>query len=641
MPATRRPPPPRAPETADLRWRGGAPDVPGLLARIRDLRAAVRAAARAQLRRWAPHLVDPAYRASAANLAAYIALRRHDLRPIQRYLASLGLSSLGRCEGHVRASLDAVAQALERMVGQRVPARRLGTVARAMAREQALLRRNADRLFGPPPAPRWTRFMVTLATEAATDYAFVRELVRHGMDVARINCAHDAPAQWIAMARHVRRAARETGRACRVLMDLAGPKLRTGPVRTGRPVLRIRAARDAEGTLLRPGYVVLDATGAPGRAARKTDAGAIEPARLAVDAGWLAPIRPGDRIRLTDLRGRERVLVVEKRLSARELLARAEKTAYVAEGALLEHLPQDDTGSRPGTVGALLAEPLDIRVGPGDALLLTREPEPGEPARSDPRGRPISPAHIACSEPRVFSALRSGHRVWIDDGRIGAVIETVDERGAWLRITHARPQGERIRAGKGLNFPDSTLPLPPLGETDLADLDVVARHADLVGHSFVREPDDVSLLARELERRGRPDIGIVAKIETRAAVRNLAEIIVRGAGRGPFGVMIARGDLAVEIGYERLAEVQEEILWLCEAAHVPVIWATQVLENLVKQGRPSRAEMTDAAVSGRAECVMLNKGPYLVQALQVLGDVVTRMQALQRKKTAQFRPRLW
>ncbi|MDW8468343.1 MAG: pyruvate kinase [Burkholderiales bacterium] len=253
MPAIRRPPRPRAPETADLRWRGGAPDVPGLLARIHDLRAAVLAAARAQLRRWAPHLVDPAYRASAANLAAYIALRRHDLRPIQRYLASLGLSSLGRCEGHVRASLDAVAQALERMVGRRVPARRLGTVARAMAREQALLRRNADRLFGPPPAPRWTRFMVTLATEAATDYAFVRELVRHGMDVARINCAHDAPAQWIAMARHVRRAARETGRACRVLMDLAGPKLRTGPVRTGRPVLRIRAARDAEGTLLRPG----------------------------------------------------------------------------------------------------------------------------------------------------------------------------------------------------------------------------------------------------------------------------------------------------------------------------------------------------------------------------------------------------
>ena len=81
-------------------------------------------------------------------------------------------------------------------------------------------------------------------------------------------------------------------------------------------------------------------------------------------------------------------------------------------------------------------------------------------------------------------------------------------------------------------------------------------------------------------------------------------------------VMIARGDLAVECGFERMAEVQEEILWLCEAGHVPVIWATQVLETLAKEGMPSRAEVTDAAMAHRAECVMLNKGPYIVQAVQ-------------------------
>ena len=74
---------------------------------------------------------------------------------------------------------------------------------------------------------------------------------------------------------------------------------------------------------------------------------------------------------------------------------------------------------------------------------------------------------------------------------------------------------------------------------------------------------------------------------------------------------------------------------------MPVIWATQVLENLVKRGRPSRAEMTDAAMSERAECVMLNKGPHVFQAMQVLDDVVTRMQGLQSKKTAQFRPHFW
>jgi pyruvate kinase len=103
------------------------------------------------------------------------------------------------------------------------------------------------------------------------------------------------------------------------------------------------------------------------------------------------------------------------------------------------------------------------------------------------------------------------------------------------------------------------------------------------------------------------------------------------------GVMIARGDLAVECGYERLAEIQEEILWVCEAAHVPVIWATQVLENLTKSGMPSRAEISDAALAGRAECVMLNKGPYLVHAVQSLDDILVRMQAHQRKKSSRLR----
>jgi pyruvate kinase len=167
------------------------------------------------------------------------------------------------------------------------------------------------------------------------------------------------------------------------------------------------------------------------------------------------------------------------------------------------------------------------------------------------------------------------------------------------------------------------------------------RHADIIGFSFVRTAADLDALAQALAQRGRPDIGIIAKIETRAAVRNLPEIIIHGAGSHPFGVMVARGDLAVEIGYERMAEIQEEILWLCEAAHVPVIWATQVLEGLVKRGRPSRAEISDAAMSVRAECVMLNKGPYLVRALSVLDDLVARMQHHQRKKTAQFRALHW
>jgi pyruvate kinase len=171
-------------------------------------------------------------------------------------------------------------------------------------------------------------------------------------------------------------------------------------------------------------------------------------------------------------------------------------------------------------------------------------------------------------------------------------------------------------------------------------------HADAVGYSFVQTAQDVAQLQdlmrehSDVRKQAKPHaapLTIVAKIETKKAIENLPEIIVQAAGQHPFAVMIARGDMAVEVGYERMAEMQEEILWLCEAAQVPVIWATQVLEQFVKEGIPSRAEMTDAAMSGRAECVMLNKGPYVTEAVTILDDVLTRMQAHQSKKTPQLR----
>src|SRR5690606_29945579 len=154
------------------------------------------------------------------------------------------------------------------------------------------------------------------------------------------------------------------------------------------------------------------------------------------------------------------------------------------------------------------------------------------------------------------------------------------------------------------------------------DLDFVASHADLVGLSFAQSLADLEALRAALAERGTPALPIIAKIETAAGVDNLPEMLLGMTGRQPFGVMIARGDLMVEIGGERMAELQEEMLWLCEAAQVPVIWATQVLETLAKKGTLSRPEITDAAAAARADCVMLNKGPHLLRALQVLVDIL-------------------
>ncbi|OGS94504.1 MAG: hypothetical protein A3H31_00505 [Gallionellales bacterium RIFCSPLOWO2_02_FULL_57_47] len=613
-----------------------------LLEAVQVLRASVNETQRTLLRKWRPHLKNRTFISSATNLAAYVGLRRHDLRTLQQQLAMLGLSSLGRCEAHVLLTLDSVIHVLQHMVGDVRPSRHVPNSARAIGRDEALLKRHTSLLLGDAPQKRWTRFMVTLPSEAAEEYLYVRDLLVRGMDCARINCAHDNDAAWRKMAEHVRHAERETGRPCKIMMDLAGPKLRTAFVAAGPAVLHLGVKRDERGGVLQPGQVILDASGAPGCGAAVNKIGQRVPARLSVPAAWLDKVKAGDSILFEDLRKREHRLVVAERLSPIEVLATCEAGAYIGIGTKLWHQSKRDKGADATAVsGDFIPPPARIRVFQDDLLLLTREDIAGKPEKRNAAGKVVKPAHISCSEAGVFNFLKAGNKVWIDDGRIGAVIEKLDKRGAWLRITRARQQGETIGAEKGLNFPDSKIALPILNDDDLNALDCAVEIADIVGLSFVQSAEDMDRLSAELQARGKQDMGIVAKIETPAGVKNLPEIIVHGAGRHPFGVMIARGDLAVEIGYDRLAEIQEEILWLCEAAHVPVIWATQVLESMVKQDIPSRAEITDAAMAERAECVMLNKGPYIFNALDVLDSVVSRMQHHQLKKTAQFRALHW
>jgi pyruvate kinase len=207
-----------------------------------------------------------------------------------------------------------------------------------------------------------------------------------------------------------------------------------------------------------------------------------------------------------------------------------------------------------------------------------------------------------------------------------------------VEITQARSDGAKLAAEKGVNLPDTNLRLAPLTDKDDDDLAFIAGHADLVGFSFVQRAEDIYELQRRLAALHAHEVGIVLKIETQHAFNELPKLLLACMRAGRFGVMIARGDLAVECGFERMAEVQEEILWICEAAHTPVVWATQVLESLAKTGMPSRAEVTDAAMSERAECVMLNKGPFIRDAVGTLDDILRRMQAHQTKKRAMLRP---
>jgi len=280
-----------------------------------------------------------------------------------------------------------------------------------------------------------------------------------------------------------------------------------------------------------------------------------------------------------------------------------------------------------------------LRTGPAKKPIILSEGDHVVLTRTEPFDS-VEAAHprISCTLPVALERVQTGEPVWFDDGKLGGVVEAVSSEGVDVRITYARKGQRRLLPDRGINFPESAIDVRGFTEKDRDDLSVIARHADSVGLSFAQRIDDARAVAHKLDDFGAPRVGLVLKIETRRGFEALPRLLLEPFGEHPLGVMIARGDLAIEVGYERLAEVQEEILWLCEAAHVPVIWATQVLENLSKKGMPTRAEITDAAMSQRAECVMLNKGAYVLETLRILDKILQRMDAHQRKKSATLRP---
>jgi pyruvate kinase len=347
---------------------------------------------------------------------------------------------------------------------------------------------------------------------------------------------------------------------------------------------------------------------------------------------WLARLKAGTSIHFTDARGAKRHLLVVRN-NEKGAIAESLQTAYLTPETVLTLGGTGGKKKHATLVCQINSAPGALRLHTGDTLRLTKEGL-GQTAGLEDDADELRPdtAHVAVTLPQVIDQVKVGERIWFDDGRIGGVIRHKADTWLDIEITQARPEGEKLTGDKGINLPDSQLNLPALSDQDVEDLTTVATEADMVGLSFVQKPADIALLREHLQRLGREDMGIVLKIETLQGFENLPELMLSAMTSSLAGVMIARGDLAVECGYERLAEVQEEILWCAEAAHMPVIWATQVLEFMARTGMPSRAEISDAGLGVRTECVMLNKGPYITQAIRTLDDILKRMGGHQAKK---------
>jgi pyruvate kinase len=225
---------------------------------------------------------------------------------------------------------------------------------------------------------------------------------------------------------------------------------------------------------------------------------------------------------------------------------------------------------------------------------------------------------IPVTYPRLVKDLKIGHRVLLDDGRLE--LSVLSKSAAGLRCKIIR--GGILRSHKGVNLPGTLISLPSLSRKDKADLRFgIAHDVDYIALSFVRTAHDISNTRRFLKAYG-ADIPIIAKIEKPQAIQNLDKIILASDG-----VMVARGDLGVEMSPEQVPLLQKKIIEACNRAEKPVITATQMLESMIENPQPTRAEVSDVAnaILDGTDCVMLSGetaiGKYPVLTVEVMARI--------------------
>ncbi|MDN3641145.1 pyruvate kinase [Lutimonas halocynthiae] len=562
--------------------------------------------------------VHPNYAQSAKNLVHYLALRSFNINIFQDKLEDLGLPFTLESQNNILYNMLNFRTVINSLMHNELIEEEQEHINNKEVKK--ILKNNYQALFGKIRNKRKTAILVTQPLDAANHIEFTKTLLKLGMDCARINCAHDDEIIWKQIIDNIK----ANEEHCKIMMDLAGPKLRTGKMKPGPKVIHIKPKKNTLGQVIEPAKIWLAPYGVRPPLNKEVDA------VIPVNKKWLRKTKKGSYIIFRDSRDKKCKIKIKGK-EDRGRWGSCSDSAFVITGTLLNVFLEKKSTSEIHSVQELLPLEEVIFLFEGDLLRLDKKAILGEPAIYDHEGNLIELAHISCTLPEIFDTVKSGEEVYFNDGKIGGLVKEIYPDHLIIGITNAKKKGGKLKADKGINFPNSDLGVSGLTKKDKTDLKFVARHADAVNFSFVNNKQDVEELLDELKKL-KAKMGIILKIETKEAYRNLPSILLKAMENYPVGVMIARGDLAIEAGWKNFAIIQEEILQLCDAAHLPDIWATQVLENLAKKGIPTRAEITDVAMAQRADCVMLNKGPYIEKAVRMLDKVIRKMQRIQKKK---------
>ena len=564
---------------------------------------------------------------SLLNLNQYMLLRKKDHTQLQEKLFNLSLSSLGRSYAHVAASVDTLYdQLISSLGGEQISEELMAEFHHlSIADAITIASHNSKALFGGKVSSKLSRqstaVMVTLPSHAAENSgALIRQLASAGINVFRLNTAHDDNQAWKEMANVIRNinSGRESTDKIKIFVDLAGPKIRTGVIQAVEHPIKIgRNNQESE---------ILIHCGLGETRGEYTDPFTLEkiPAQFIVDKKFFKKIMKRDTLHIEDINHGKVTIKIHE---VNEGTARG----FIHKKILINKKTKLSVNKHESKLLNLQIQKDPIRLFVNDLLIITEQEIEGRSALFDEDKKGLSPAIIGCSLKGILISIKIGEKVFIDDGKIGLEVVENNSESLTCKVFISKAGGTLLKEEKGINFPNTYIKIPALTPNDKINALSALDFADSLSLSFCQSGEDVRDLQQLLQENNRLDIGIITKIETQQAVSNMPEILTQLLEWEKCGVMIARGDLAIEVGFENLAYIQEALLDICDAAHIPVIWATQVLENMMKNHLPSRAEVTDAAMSGRAECVMLNKGAFAIDTIDILKRILHDMHSISKK----------
>lgn len=565
---------------------------------------------------------------SLLNLKQYLALRSKDRTKVQEKLFLLSLSSLGRSYAHVAGSVETLYEQLNSsLYGHSTTPQDINSLPHLNIQEAIeLASKNSTRMFGGKVSSKLskqtTAIMVTLPSNAADDDGkLIYELAHAGVNAFRINTAHDDALTWKGMADVIAKIniPREENNKIKIFVDLGGPKIRTGSIRKLEIPVVMGSNKVQKELLIYHSKEINTVAETTDEVTQKK-----EPAHIVINNKFFKRLKEGTVFRVVDV-NEKKVLITVSQINGTYAKAYIDKKVYLDKSSRLYKKKHE------GFILNIEMQVEPIRLFKGDILNITEEDIPGHAAIYDDKTNSVDYALISCSFNGIAEHIDIGEKIYIDDGKIGLVVIEKKDKLITCKVILAKGNGTVLKEEKGINFPDSHVKTAALTDTDRINALSVMDFVDTLSLSFCQTAEDVRDLQNLLRENNRTDIGIVTKIETKQAVVNMPEILEELLNWEKSGVMIARGDLAIEVGFQNMAHIQEALLDICDAAHMPVIWATQVLESQMKTNLPSRAEITDAAMSGRADCVMLNKGAFATDTIGVLIHILDDMHNIFKK----------